>query len=168
MGTQGWWALHVHWSQADYKHTHTLCTTHRSPYHSQVFGYPTGLGALVVRKTLLTRLRKRFAGGGTVEVALAATAFAQYVGKRFHAELYRLSDVIQGGVFVCSTRQGACTCVCVCMTTIHRLRPGPAGFEDGTLPFLAIAALRHGFAAIERLGGMDAIQQRCQAITRCV
>ena len=26
-------------------------------------------------------------------------------------------------------------------------------FEDGTIPFLEIAALRHGFDALERLGG---------------
>ena len=54
------------------------------------------------------------------------------------------------------------TCCCC------RLRQGTAGFEDGTLPFLAIAALSHGFAAIERAGGMDAITQRCKAITRFV
>lgn len=49
-----------------------------------------------------------------------------------------------------------------------RLRQGAAGFEDGTLAFAAIAALRHGFATMERFGGMHAIQQRCQAIRRYV
>lgn len=30
----------------------------------------------------------------------------------------------------------------------------PAGLEDGTLGFLNIAALRHGFAMLDRLGGI--------------
>lgn len=48
----------------------------------QVFGYPTGLGALVVKRSLLPQLHKRYAGGGTVEVALAATPYAQCVADR--------------------------------------------------------------------------------------
>ncbi len=50
----------------------------------------------------------------------------------------------------------------------YRLRKGPAGFEDGTLPFLSIAALKHGFLTLERMGGMHAIEQRCAHVTRCV
>lgn len=30
----------------------------------------------------------------------------------------------------------------------------PAGLEDGTLGFLNIAALKHGFAMLDRLGGI--------------
>lgn len=35
-------------------------------------------------------------------------------------------------------------------TNTHR-RPGPAGLEDGTLPFTSIAAARHGFDFLRRL-----------------
>ena len=48
-----------------------------------------------------------------------------------------------------------------------RRRPGAAGHEDGTAHFLAIAALRHGFAALERAGGLPAIELHTAAITRC-
>ena len=47
-----------------------------------------------------------------------------------------------------------------------RRRKGTSGFEDGTAHFLAIAALRHGFAAIARAGGMPAIRHHTAAITR--
>jgi hypothetical protein len=30
-----------------------------------------------------------------------------------------------------------------------------AGWEDGTLPFLSIASLKHGFAQLQALGGMQ-------------
>ncbi len=38
-----------------------------------------------------------------------------------------------------------------------RRRPGAAGFEDGTISFAAVAAARHGFALIDRLGGFAAV-----------
>lgn len=37
----------------------------------KIFGYPTGLGALLVRRDALPLLRKRFFGGGTVAVSVA-------------------------------------------------------------------------------------------------
>ena len=37
----------------------------------KIFGYPTGLGALLVRKDALKRLRKRYFGGGAVSVSVA-------------------------------------------------------------------------------------------------
>jgi hypothetical protein len=30
-----------------------------------------------------------------------------------------------------------------------------SGWEDGTLPFLSIASLKHGFAQLQALGGMQ-------------
>jgi molybdenum cofactor sulfurtransferase len=34
----------------------------------KMFGYPTGVGALVARKSFLAKLRKPYFSGGTVEV----------------------------------------------------------------------------------------------------
>ena len=48
-----------------------------------------------------------------------------------------------------------------------RLRPGAAGFEDGTSAYLAIAALRHGFAQLQRVGGFPAIAQHTCSLSRC-
>lgn len=41
----------------------------------KIFGYPTGLGALLVRNASAASLRKRYFGGGTVDVALPARRF---------------------------------------------------------------------------------------------
>lgn len=35
----------------------------------KIFGYPTGLGALLIRKEIVPELRKQYWGGGTVVVA---------------------------------------------------------------------------------------------------
>eukprot|EP00752_Nemacystus_decipiens_P007564 g6757.t1 len=43
----------------------------------KIFGYPTGLGALIVRDRAARILRKRYFGGGTVAAALAGSPFRQ-------------------------------------------------------------------------------------------
>ena len=45
-------------------------------------------------------------------------------------------------------------------------RPGPAGLEDGTLPFAGIAAAAHGFAVIRRLGGFPAVGRHADCLAR--
>ncbi|CAM6125359.1 unnamed protein product [Calypogeia fissa] len=75
----------------------------------KIFGYPTGLGALLVRKDAAKLMKKQYFGGGTVAVALADDDFMQ---RRSRIE--------------------------------HWL-------EDGTVSFLGIAALCHGFRVIDRL-----------------
>ena len=50
---------------------------------------------------------------------------------------------------------------------VCRRRDGAIGFEDGTTAFLAIASLRHGFAAICRAGGFQTISDHVRAITQC-
>ncbi|KAK9787728.1 hypothetical protein WJX73_008150 [Symbiochloris irregularis] len=89
----------------------------------KIFGYPSGLGALLVRKDALPLLRKRYFGGGAVAVSIAEEDFS-------------------------------------------RQRPGAAGMEDGTSAFLSVAALKHGFAQIHRLGGFTAVEHHTQALTR--
>lgn len=78
----------------------------------QVFGYPTGLGALIVRTEDLDILHKVFWGGGSVSLASSDVDFH-----------------------------------------IFKNRP-TSKFEDGTVAFLDIISLRHGFNMIDRLGGM--------------
>lgn len=41
----------------------------------KIFGYPTGLGALLVRKRAMSLLRKRYFGGGAVSVSVADCDF---------------------------------------------------------------------------------------------
>lgn len=76
----------------------------------KIFGYPTGLGALLVRTDAAQTLQKSYFGGGTVAASIADIDF---VRKRESIEQW---------------------------------------FEDGTVPFLSIAALRHGFEVINQLG----------------
>ncbi|XP_037082509.1 molybdenum cofactor sulfurase-like [Pollicipes pollicipes] len=77
----------------------------------KMFGYPTGLGALLVHRRAQHTLQKAYFGGGTVQVSLA--------GEDFHVARSELHERL----------------------------------EDGTLPFLAIAAVTHGLDTVRRLAG---------------
>ena len=88
----------------------------------KIFGYPSGLGALLMRKKAASVLDKRYFGGGAVTVSVAEEAY-------------------------------------------FRRRRGEAGWEDGTLPFLAIQALSTGFRQISRFS-FRAIDAHVCAITR--
>ncbi|KAF5919135.1 molybdenum cofactor sulfurase [Diceros bicornis minor] len=84
----------------------------------KIFGFPTGLGALLVNNRVAPLLRKTYFGGGTAAAYLAGEDF--YVPRQSMVER----------------------------------------FEDGTISFLDIIALKHGFDALERLtGGMENIKQ---------
>lgn len=90
----------------------------------KLFGYPTGLGALLVSRRGQRVLHKRYYGGGTVQIALAA--------RNWHRKR---------GVF-------------------HER------FEDGTVPFLSIAALLAGFDTLQRLVPANAQRSTMQRIRR--
>ncbi|XP_025852775.2 molybdenum cofactor sulfurase [Vulpes vulpes] len=84
----------------------------------KLFGFPTGLGALLVNNRVAPLLRKTYFGGGTAAAYLAGEDF--YIPRSSVAER----------------------------------------FEDGTISFLDVIALKHGFDALERLtGGMENIKQ---------
>ncbi|XP_011875726.1 PREDICTED: molybdenum cofactor sulfurase [Vollenhovia emeryi] len=89
----------------------------------KMFGYPTGIGALLVRNASADVLEKVYYGGGTVDVALSS--------ERFHRK-----------------RQALCQ-----------------RFEDGTVPFLSIASLRHGFEILSRLT-MEQISRHVFSLAR--
>lgn len=87
----------------------------------KMFGYPTGVGALLARRSALAVLRRPWFAGGTVE----------YVSVQRPA---------------------------------HQLRLGAEAFEDGTLNFLAIAALPAGLDFLQAVG-MPEIQGRVSGLT---
>ncbi|XP_025955660.1 molybdenum cofactor sulfurase isoform X3 [Dromaius novaehollandiae] len=89
----------------------------------KIFGFPTGLGALLVNNRIAPFLRKTYFGGGTAAAYLAGEDF--YFPRKSIAER----------------------------------------FEDGTVSFLDIIALKHGFDVLERLtGGMENIKQHTFAL----
>ncbi|XP_062987312.1 molybdenum cofactor sulfurase [Elgaria multicarinata webbii] len=89
----------------------------------KMFGFPTGLGALLVKNEVASCLRKTYFGGGTAAAYLAEEDF--YSPRSSVAER----------------------------------------FEDGTISFLDIIALKHGFDSLERLtGGMENIKQHTFAL----
>lgn len=90
----------------------------------KMFGFPTGLGALLVRTENVELLEKVFFGGGTVALATSSDDF--------HVFKCRPSDKL----------------------------------EDGTVPFLDILNLQHGFDFLRRLGGIGRIQDHVHALTR--
>lgn len=87
----------------------------------KMFGYPTGVGCLLVRRATLSKLRRPWFAGGTVN-------FATVEGRQ------------------------------------HVLSPGEAGFEDGTLNYLAIPAVEIGLRHLASVG-MDTIQTRISCLT---
>jgi len=87
----------------------------------KMFGYPTGVGCLLVRKDALPTLRRPWFGGGTVNFA-----------------------TVQG--------------------RMHVLSEGEAGFEDGTLNFLSVPAVKIGLQHLQRVG-LDMIQTRVHGLT---
>ncbi|KAM6283059.1 molybdenum cofactor sulfurase [Porphyrio hochstetteri] len=91
----------------------------------KIFGFPTGIGALLVNNRIAPFLRKTYFGGGTAAAYLAGEDF--YVPRKSIAER----------------------------------------FEDGTVSFLDIIALKHGFDVLEKLtGGMEKIKQHTFALAR--
>jgi selenocysteine lyase/cysteine desulfurase len=87
----------------------------------KMFGYPTGVGCLLIRNEALPRLARPWFAGGTVN-------FATVHGRA------------------------------------HILAPREAGFEDGTLNYLAIPAVEIGLRHLQAIG-MDAIQTRVRCLT---
>jgi selenocysteine lyase/cysteine desulfurase len=87
----------------------------------KMFGFPTGVGCLLVRNAVLPTLKRPWFAGGTVNFA-----------------------TVQGNA--------------------HILAPREAGFEDGTLNYLSIAAVEIGLQHLERIG-IDTIQTRVRCLT---
>jgi molybdenum cofactor sulfurtransferase len=87
----------------------------------KMFGYPTGVGCLLVNNAALPKLHRPWFAGGTVN-------FATVGGRR------------------------------------HVLSPGEAGFEDGTLNYLSIAAVEIGLRHLAA-AGIDAIHTRVMCLT---
>ncbi|KAL1140184.1 hypothetical protein AAG570_000116, partial [Ranatra chinensis] len=91
----------------------------------KLFGYPTGLGALLVRNSSAGLLRKRYYGGGTVLIALSS--------HMFHVPRPLLHERL----------------------------------EDGTINFLSVIALQHGFNVFEKLvGTMDKVSMHTFGLAR--
>ncbi|XP_013907750.1 PREDICTED: molybdenum cofactor sulfurase [Thamnophis sirtalis] len=89
----------------------------------KIFGFPTGIGALLVKNEIASCLRKTFFGGGTAAAYLAEEDF--YSPRQSVAER----------------------------------------FEDGTISFLDIIAVKHGFDVLEKItGGMENIKQHTFAL----
>ncbi|MBX3058112.1 MAG: aminotransferase class V-fold PLP-dependent enzyme [Anaerolineae bacterium] len=87
----------------------------------KMFGYPTGIGALLVHKRALAKLHRPWFAGGTVN-------FASVQGRG------------------------------------HVLTPGEAGFEDGTVDYLNIPAVKIGLQHLESIG-VEAIGERVRCLT---
>ena len=92
----------------------------------KIFGYPTGIGALLARRPALAKLRRPWYAGGTIT----------FSSVRAHAT--------SGDGFY--------------------LTPGSAGFEDGTVNYLAIPAVGIGLDHISSVG-IETIHTRVTCLT---
>ena len=87
----------------------------------KMFGYPTGLGALLMRRSVLGKLHRPWFAGGTVNFA---------------------SVQAEG----------------------HYLAPDEAAFEDGTVNYLNIPAVKIGLTHLQKVG-IDTIGERVHCLT---
>ncbi len=87
----------------------------------KMFGYPTGLGALIARKEALAKLHRPWFAGGTITVASV------------QGDKYYLAD-------------------------------GAAAFEDGTLNYLDIPAIKIGLEHLQAIG-YERIHERVRCLT---
>jgi molybdenum cofactor sulfurtransferase len=86
----------------------------------KMFGYPTGIGALLVKRSALASLHRPWFAGGTITVAS-----------------------VQGDKYF--------------------LEKGPAGFEDGTLNYLGIPAVKIGLDHLKSVG-IDLVHERVMSL----
>ncbi|KAI7838435.1 hypothetical protein COHA_007698 [Chlorella ohadii] len=89
----------------------------------KLFGYPTGVGALIMRRDMAARMRKVFWGGGSANFTVSSLDWSL-------------------------------------------LSTGPERFEDGTLPFIEIMALKYGLRVFDTLGGPAAIEAHVESVGR--
>lgn len=87
----------------------------------KLLGFPTGVGALVIKKELLETLRKPWFAGGTVRGVSLDT---------------------------------------------HVLESGHESFEDGTINYASIPALKFVFEFIEKIGGVQMIEEHVTVLTQ--
>ena len=87
----------------------------------KMFGYPTGIGALLIRKAVFRKMKRPWFAGGTVNFAS-----------------------VQGNG--------------------HYLAPNEAAFEDGTVNYLNIPAIKTGLQHLEKVG-IKTIGQRIDCLT---
>jgi selenocysteine lyase/cysteine desulfurase len=87
----------------------------------KMFGYPTGIGALLIRKAVFQKMKRPWFAGGTVNFAS-----------------------VQGNG--------------------HYLAPNEAAFEDGTINYLNIPAIKTGFQHLEKVG-IETIGKRVHCLT---
>uniref|UniRef100_A0A1I7ZWA5 MOSC domain-containing protein n=1 Tax=Steinernema glaseri TaxID=37863 RepID=A0A1I7ZWA5_9BILA len=144
----------------------------------KMFGYPTGLGALLVRKDREDLLQKRYYGGGTVDLSHPTKPYVRFrenLADRFEdgtsnynaiASLrHGFADLERCGGIEAIERHSfkLASLVADFLKTLRHSNGNPVaviyGFEDGTSNYNAIASLRHGFADFERCGGMKAIEK---------
>ena len=92
----------------------------------KMFGYPTGIGCLLARKSALAKLRRPWFAGGTI--TLSSVLAADATGAGFY------------------------------------LTPGEAGFEDGTINYLTLPAVKIGLRYLEAIG-IETIHERVRCLT---
>jgi len=89
----------------------------------KMFGYPTGIGALIVRRDKLPKLRRPWFAGGTITLAS-----------------------VQGDGW-------------------HHLAEGHVGFEDGTVDYLGLPAVRIGLEHLSDIG-IETVHERVASLSR--
>lgn len=113
----------------------------------KMFGFPTGLGALLVRNEVAELLKKKYFGGGTAAAYLVGEDY--FVPK---SDIVSRYSALQSSLFY--SRKHWIDLLVIGSSIFLYLCLGVFRFEDGTISFLDIISLHHGFDALHRLTGM--------------
>lgn len=113
----------------------------------KLFGYPTGLGCLLVRSSLARRWLSETRGSSAAP-HIPLNTHSRHVRRRYFG----------GGTVLAAVPE----------TDYRLLRPEPARrFADGTEDFLGIISLREGFRFLDEvLGGIERVRAHTWALTR--
>ncbi|KAJ9562674.1 hypothetical protein OSB04_007834 [Centaurea solstitialis] len=115
----------------------------------KLFGYPTGLGALIVRNEAAKLLKKTYFSGGV---------FCQP-----NVQFFSLS--LKGNVINSRKFSGTVAASIADMDFVKRREGIEESFEDGTLSFLNIASIRHGLDILNTLSTL-AISRHTSSLAR--
>ncbi|CAI5718359.1 unnamed protein product [Peronospora destructor] len=105
----------------------------------KIFGYPTGLGALVMRKSAMSYLKKHYHGGGTVQSILAGRNYFVPRGMDDKNSSSRFADGTQSFLSILSLRHG--------IEQVEKLGMARISAHTASLRALLVgrlAALKHG------------------------
>ncbi|KAG9146810.1 hypothetical protein Leryth_005122 [Lithospermum erythrorhizon] len=127
----------------------------------KIFGYPTGLGALLVRNEAASVMRKTYFGGGMISDDQFCV---ENMLRSMYSYFYLTNNTNRSILIRRKIASGTVAASIADIDFVKRREGFQEFFEDGTASFLNIAAIRHGFNILHSLT-MPAISSSGPTVT---